>query len=358
MQKVYKILAINPGSTSTKISLFNNYNEVLSINIHHSTENLKNHAGMKAQEVFRYNAILKFLKINNISIDSINIIVGRGGFLKPLSSGTYNINQKMLEDLYTCKYGTHASNLGAILAKKLAQQNRIPTFIVDPIVVDELDDLAKITGWPEIKRQSIFHALNQKSVAKRYASSKNKKYEDINLVVAHLGGGITVACHKQGKVVEVNNGANGDGPFSPERAGTLPAFQLVQYVLNNGLTIDDVTKKLAGKGGLVAHTGINDVRILEERIFKGAPDIKILYNAMIYNIAKSIGSTSIAAKGKIECIILTGGLAHSKYLTQQIEEYVSFLAPIIIIPGENEMQALADGSLRVIFGLEKALEYI
>ena len=282
-------------------------------------------------------------------------IVGRGGLLKPVVSGTYAVNEAMLADLKSGEYGIHASNLGGVLANLLAKEACCPAFIVDPVVVDELTPVARLTGLPEMPRQCIFHALNQKAVAKRFAADKGKAYEDLNLIVAHLGGGISVGCHAKGQVVEVNNALNGDGPFSPERAGTVQAMQFAKMVKERSL--DDIKKLLAGKGGLVAHLGTNDAREVERRIHEGDKQAELVYDALIYQIARYIAANSVAVNGKIDYILLTGGIAYSKYLTARLIEKVQFIAPVEVLPGEDELQALAEGAYRVLTGKEQAKVY-
>jgi butyrate kinase len=353
----YKILTINPGSTSTKIGVYYDTTEILSQNINHSATEIAKFNSIPDQFEYRLAQINKFLETQNLTPTDFSAVVGRGGLLKPVISGTYQINTVMLEDLQNSRYGAHASNLGAILADLLAKQAGCSGFIVDPVVVDELDPVARITGHPEMAKKSIFHALNQKAVAKRLAQKLNCSYEDLNLIVAHLGGGISVGCHKQGRVVEVNNALDGEGPFSPERAGTVQAGQFARYILEKDLTRPDIAKLLAGKGGLVAHLGANDVREVQTRITSGDKQTELVFEAMIYNIARYIAAAAVPVCGKVDYIILTGGIAHSEYLTTKIKEYVGFLAPILISPGENELQALAEGAYRVLIGKETAKEY-
>jgi butyrate kinase len=352
-----KILAINPGSTSTKIAVFAGSHEVLTENISHSAEELAGFADIFAQIPFRLAKIREILKHNGLALRDFAAVVGRGGLLKPMLSGTYTVNAAMLDDLKNARYGAHASNLGAILADLLAAEASIPAYIVDPVVVDELDDVARITGRPEITKRSIFHALNQKATAKRFAHGINRKYEDLNLIVAHLGGGISVGCHRQGMVVEVNNALDGEGPFTPERAGTIQAGQFVEQVLDSGLSKGEVAKLLAGKGGLVALLGTNDAREVEKRIKAGDKQAETVYDAMIYQIARSIAAAAVPVCGRVDHIILTGGIAYSNYLTARLKEYVSFIAPVTVVPGENELQALAEGALRVLNGEEQPRVY-
>lgn len=353
----YTILTINPGSTSTKIGLYQDINEQLVTNIPHSAQDIAKFATISDQYDYRLNKINEFLASQNVDVRSLAAIVGRGGLLKPIVSGTYRVNERMLDDLKNNRYGAHACNFGAILADLLARQGGCPAFIVDPVVVDELAPAARLTGRPEITRRSIFHALNQKAAAKRFAKSINRDYNDLNLIVAHLGGGISIGCHAHGKVVDVNNALNGEGPFSPERAGTLPAMQFAEEIINQNLDLATVSGLLAGKGGLVAYLGTTDVRAVEQRAAAGDSQAALVYQAMIYAIAKSIAAAAVPVFGKVDTILLTGGIAYSQVLTAKLEEYIRFIAPVTIIPGENELQALAEGAYRVLTGEEVPQEY-
>lgn len=353
----YTILAINPGSTSTKIAVYQDTNEKFSQSLSHSTEELTGFTAITDQIDYRLDKIKAFLASEGLTAKDFSAVVGRGGLLKPMISGTYTVNDKMLADLKCGQYGAHASNLGAILANMIAKEVDCPAFIVDPVVVDELDDMARITGLPEIPRRSIFHALNQKAVAKRFAKSKNRSYEEFNFIIAHLGGGISVGCHKQGRVVEVNNALDGEGPFSPERAGTIQAGQFAKLIGKTKLVQADIAKKLAGKGGLVAHLKTNDAREVEKRLKAGDKEAELVYNAMIYQVARYISAAAVPVCGKVDYIILTGGIAYSEYLTAKLKEYISFIAPVVVIPGENELQALAEGAFRVLSGEEQAKQY-
>lgn len=354
----FLILAINPGSTSTKLAVFSDTQAVLTQNLSHGANELAGFAGIIDQFEFRRAKITEFLAAEKRDIRDFDAVVGRGGLLKPMASGTYRVNDAILDDLRQCRHGVHASNLGALLADRLAGEAGCPAFIVDPVVVDELDPVARITGLPAIEKISIFHALNQKAVAKRYAKSVGRPYEALNLIVAHLGGGISVGCHRQGRIVEVNNALDGNGPFSPERAGTLPAGQFAKLILKEGLGQDAIAKMLAGRGGLVAHLGTNDAREVEKRIAAGDERAKLVYDAMIYQIASSIGAAAIPARGRIDAILLTGGIAYSEYLTSRVADYVRFIAPVTVLPGEDEMLALAEGAVRVLSGEEEAREYV
>lgn len=352
------ILAINPGSTSTKIAVFERENLVFEEKIAHSSEELSKFDSIVAQYPFRKKLILDVIKSRGYNLSNLKAVVGRGGLLKPLEGGTYAVNQRMLEDLKNGVYGEHASNLGGILAHEIGLELGIPAFIVDPVVVDELEPVARVTGIPEIRRRSVFHALNQKAVARRLARNMGKRYDELNLIVAHLGGGITVGAHKRGRVVEVNNGLDGEGPFSPERAGRLPVMDFAKLVLTKNLTINEIKKMLAGKGGLVAYFGTNDAREIKKMIQEGNEEAKLVYEAMAYQVAREIGACAAVLCGKVDAVILTGGLAHDEMLVEWIKERVSFIAPVYVFPGEDELKALAEGALRVLSGEERPKEYV
>ncbi|SEM88163.1 butyrate kinase [Mesobacillus persicus] len=353
----YRILTINPGSTSTKIGVFSNEIPLFEKTIRHDTEMINTFDNIIEQYEFRKNTILETLDTEGINVSKLNAVCGRGGLLRPIEGGTYLVNEKMLEDLKVGYSGQHASNLGGILAFEIASGLNIPSYIVDPVVVNELDEIARISGFSLIERKSIFHALNQKAVARRVAKDLGAKYKDLNLIIAHLGGGITVGVHKNGKVVDVNNGLNGDGPFSPERAGTVPAGDLVALCYSGEFFRDEVMKKLVGQGGLVGYLGTNDAVKVEEMIEQGNKEAKLIYSAMAYQVAKEIGSASAVLYGKVDAIILTGGLAYGKGFVNEISERVNWIADVIIHPGENELQALAEGALRVLRGEEVGKNY-
>lgn len=357
MQETFRLLTINPGSTSTKIAIFDNEKPVMEQTLRHSNEELAPYHTVLEQYEFRKNVILDTLNANGINITKLSAVVGRGGLLKPIESGTYMVNEKMLEDLKNSAIGQHASNLGAIIANEIAGQLGIPAFIVDPVVVDEMDDIARISGMPEISRKSIFHALNQKAVARRAAADLGKKYEDLNLIIAHMGGGVSVGAHRKGRVVDVNNALNGEGPFSPERTGGLPVSGLVEFCYSGKYTLNEIMKKIAGKGGLVAYLGTNDGREVVKRIEAGDKQAELVYKAMAYQIAKEIGACAAVLEGKIDAICLTGGLAYDKNLVGWIKERIEFLGDIRVYPGEDEMLALAQGGLRVLRKEEEAKEY-
>ncbi len=353
----YKILVINPGSTSTKFAVYDDESEVFLENIFHTKDELAPYPDISSQYEFRMNTVLKALEERNWNITDFNAVVGRGGLLYPLESGTYEVNDKMCEHLKLGIQGEHASNLGGLIARAIADKVNIPAFIVDPVIVDEFEDVARISGCPLIKRRSIFHALNHKAVARKVADLFRKRYEDLNLIVAHLGGGISVAAHKKGRVIDVNNALDGDGPFAPERSGGLPVGDLVRLCFSGKYSYDEIISMIRGKGGLVAYLGVNDVRKVIEMIKNGNKQAELVFEAMAYQVAKEIGGMATVLEGNIDQIVLTGGIAYSEEFISKIIKRVSFIAPITVIPGEREMEALALGALRVLRGEEKAKTY-
>lgn len=354
---IFKILTINPGSTSTKIAVFDNEELVFEKTLRHSSEEIAKYKNISAQFQFRKDVIEAALDEAGVKKSELSAVVGRGGLLKPIQGGTYFVTEKMLEDLKVGVSGQHASNLGGIIANEFSKELGINAYIVDPVVVDELDCVARISGLADIERSSIFHALNQKAIARRYASEISKKYEDLNLIVAHMGGGISVGAHKTGKVVDVANALDGEGPFSPERSGGLPVGGLVKLCFSGEHTVYDVKKKISGKGGLVSYLDTNDAIEVESMIEKGDEKAKLVYSAMAYQIAKEIGACSAVLCGKVDAILLTGGIAYSKMFTEMIIEKVKFIADIKVYPGEDEMIALALGGLRVLKKEEEAKNY-
>ena len=353
----YRILVINPGSTSTKIAIYDGENEVVRMTLRHSDADLSKFATIADQSEYRENFVLKFLEENNIPLSSISSVVGRGGLLNPLAGGTYKINNAMCDFIKSAKRGEHASNLGAIIAKSIADKINVESFIVDPVVVDELEAEARIAGHPLFERISIFHALNQKAVARIAANKLGKKYEDCNFVIAHVGGGISVGAHRKGKVIDVNNALDGDGAFSAERSGGLPSGQLVDVCFSGKYSKQEVKKMLKGKGGVVAYLGTNDMIEVEKRIDAKDEKAEAIFNAMCYQISKDVGACAAVLEGKVDCIIITGGVANDKRLVDYISRRVSFIAPIEVFPGEEEMRPLALGALRVLNKEEKAREY-
>lgn len=355
--KEYRLLVINPGSTSTKIGIFDNERAVFEKTIRHDSERLNTFENIIDQYEFRKSTILETLDHEGINISKLSAVVGRGGLLRPIEGGTYNVNERMLEDLRAGFSGEHASNLGGIIAFEIATGLNIPSYIVDPVVVDELQPLARVSGVPEIQRKSIFHALNQKAVARRVAAHLEKSYSGLRLIVTHMGGGITVGAHQYGKVIDVNNGLHGEGPFSPERAGTVPVGDLVELCFSGEYYADEIMKKLVGQGGLVGYLGTNDAVKVEEMIAGGNEKAELVYDAMAYQVAKEIGAASTVLSGQVDAIVITGGLAYGKEFVKKIIERVEWIADVIVQPGENELQALAEGGLRVLRGEEEAKDY-
>ncbi len=350
------ILVINPGSTSTKIALFNNEEAMAVESLSHSPEEIKSFETIYDQKDMRTKVILEWLDKQSIAKEELRAIVGRGGLLRPMPGGTYEVTDKMIEDLKIGYQGQHASNLGGIIAKAIAEDLNIPAYIVDPVAVDEIYDVARISGMPDIPRRSLVHALNIKAVTRNVCSRIGKDFNNSSYVVAHLGGGISVAPIIDGRIVD-NNNANEDGPFSPERAGGLPVGDMVKLAYSKKYTHKELKKRIVGEAGFVGYLGTNDGRKVDELIEKGDKKAELILRAMAYQIAKEIGAMATVLCGKLDAIILTGGLAYNKKLTAWIEEYVSFIAPVEIVPGENEMQALAEGALRAVKGEEKVKIY-
>lgn len=351
------LLIINPGSTSTKIGVFEDEKELFEETLRHTNEELKKYDKIVDQFQFRKDVILKVLKEKNFDIKNLDAVVGRGGMLKPVEGGTYAVNDEMIKDLKIGIQGPHASNLGGILAKAIGDELSIPSFIVDPVVTDELDEVARLSGAPELPRVSKFHALNQKAVAKRFAKETGKKYEDLNLVIVHMGGGVSVGAHKNGRVVDVNNTLDGDGPFSPERAGSVPVGALIKMCFSGKYSEEEVYSKIVGKGGFVGYLNTNDVKGTVDKMKEGDKECEKIYKAFLYQITKAIGEMSAALNGKVDQIILTGGIAYSDTLIPDLISNVSWISPVKVYPGEDELLALAQGGLRVLNGEEKAKEY-
>lgn len=353
----HAILVINPGSTSTKIAVFSGEAREFDCSISHSAEEIGRFPTIASQYEFRERAIVDALADNNYDIAKLDAVVGRGGLLHPIPGGVYRINEAMKADLAAARYGEHASNLGALIADAFAQRLGIPAFIADPVVVDELDDVARISGHKLFKRVSIFHALNQKAVARRYAREQGKRYEDVNVIVAHMGGGVSIGFHRNGRVVDVNQALNGEGPFSPERSGTLPAGDLAKLCFSGNYTLREVLKMITGKGGFVSFLGTNDMRDVERMRSEGNQEADLYYRAFIYQVGKYIGSLAAAAHGRVDAVILTGGIAFSKDLTARIAEMVSFIAPVVVYPGEGELDALALAGRMALDGEIEIREY-
>lgn len=345
----FKILAINPGSTSTKVALFDDDTQQLDLTLRHTAEQIARFTNVIDQLQWRKDMILKALEEQGFDVGKLSAVIGRGGLVKPIEAGVYEVNEAMKRDL-TNATQEHASNLGGLIAEQIAREVGIKAYIADPVVVDEMTETARYSGLPECPRRSIFHALNQKATARLHCDKIGKRYEDLNLVVAHMGGGISVSAHCKGRVIDTNNALDGDGPFAPERAGTIPAGQLVELCFSGRYTKRDLKKKLAGKGGLVAHLGSNSVMHLIEQIEAGDKQAALVIDAMSYNISKAIGAMAAAMSGNVDGIILTGGIAYNEPVVEYIREHCSFIAPIAVYPGENEMEALMLNALVVLRG--------
>lgn len=352
-----KSLIINPGSTSTKIGVFEDETLLFEETLRHSTEEIAQYASIVDQKDFRKNIILDLMKEKDFDMKSLNVIVGRGGMLKPIPGGTYAVTDDLLEDLKIGKQGQHASNLGGILAREIGDAIGVPSYIVDPVVVDELMPIARYSGVPEMPRTSVFHALNQKAVAKRYAKEQGVAYDSLNLIVVHMGGGVSVGAHEKGKVVDVFNALDGDGAFSPERAGAVPSGALIKMCFSGKYTEKEVYKKIVGNGGFNAYLNTNDMREVGKMVDEGNKEAEEIREAFILQVAKDIGSMACVLSGKVDQIILTGGIAYNKAVTDKLIERAGFIAPVTVYPGEDELLALAQGAIRVMNGEEKAMEY-
>lgn len=356
MSELYKILVVNPGSTSTKLGLFENEKQVAEKKVNHSSEDIAQYPTILDQVGLRRQAMDEFLRETGVAPSSLAAVVGRGGLLKPLPSGTYRVNRQILEDLQTSRYGEHASNMGALLANSYTIDYGTPAFIVDPPIVDELQNIARYTGIKEIPRRSIWHALNIMAVVRQTCKNEGFDLTRDNFVVAHIGGGISVASIERGRCIDVSNGLEA-GPFTPERAGTLPTIELVNMCFSGKYTQSEMKKLLVGRGGLVNYLGTSSLFEVENRIKEGDKTFCEVFDAMCYQIAKEIGSYVAVLKGKVKRIIITGGGAKCPPLVEKVREYVSAFAPVHVVPGEDELAALALGGLRVLRKEAPASEY-
>lgn len=358
MEIIYRVLVINPGSTSTKIAIYDNEKQMFEETIRHSTSELEIFDTILDQYTYRKENILNFLQKKNIKLSTISTIIGRGGTLKPIEGGTYILENNLVDALKEAAINKgHACNLAGIIAYDISKELGINAYIVDPPCVDELEDIARISGLKGITRISTFHALNQKAVARKAAKELGKRYEDCNFIVAHIGGGISVGAHRKGRVIDVNNALDGDGPFSPERAGELPTSQLVDLCFEGRYSKQQIKKMLTGKGGIVSYLGINNMRKVEAMIEQEDEKAILIYEAMIYQVAKAIGSMATVLKGDFDQIILTGGIANSKLFCKKLKQRVGFLGSIQVLPGEDELIALAEGGLRILRKEENAKYY-
>jgi butyrate kinase len=352
------ILAVNPGSTSTKFALYEEETLIFEKSLTHSLEDISGFEKITDQFGFRKDLIMKELEERKTDLLRISAIVGRGGLVKPIESGIYKVNDKMMADLKAGLLGQHASNLGGLIADAIASElPNAEAYIVDPVVVDELQPIARISGHPEIERISIFHALNQKAVARMYAASINRKYEELNLIIAHMGGGISVGVHRKGRVIDVNNALNGDGPFSPERSGSLPAGQLVDLCFNGKFTYKEIKSMLTGKGGMVAYLGTNNFRDVCKRADNGDQKAILIRDAAAYQMGKEIGAAAAVLKGEVDAIILTGGMSHQNGHVNKIKSMVEFIAEVVAYPGEDEIKSLAFNGLLALDGKIEIKKY-
>ena len=354
----YKLLIINPGSTSTKIAVFQDKECVFKTNIKHSAEEIAPFEHIADQYHFRKDVIFSTLKEAGIELNDLSMVVGRGGLLKPLTSGIYEVNEAMKRDLVNSPVGEHACNLGGLIADDIAQSVGVKAYIADPVIVDEMEDVARFSGHPAFPRMSVFHALNQKMIARQHAPTEGKKYEELNLIGIHLGGGISVAAHKKGRVVDVNNALNGDGPFTPERSGALPSGPLMTACFSGKYTKKEIDLMLKGQGGFVAYLGTNDAMEVENQVKAGNKEWELVYRAMAYQVAKEIGGLAASAFSMdVDAIFLTGGMAYDKNFCKIIESHVGKIAPVCVYPGEDEMMALTLNGLMVLNGEVEAKIY-
>lgn len=351
-----RVLVINPGATSTKFAVFDGETVVLKQTVEHHGDDLQSFGCVYDQYQYRLDLIREALAAAKIPLASLQAVVGRGGLLKPLTGGTYMVNELMVDDMKNAERGEHASNLGSVMAFRLARELSIPAFIVDPVSVDELEPEARISGTPDLERVSMSHALNMKAVARKVAASLNKKYEDVNFVVAHLGTGVTLSAHRKGKMVEICDGKE-EGPFAPDRCGGLPASQLVKLCYSGKYTYNELRKNLFGSGGFYAYLGTKDLRQVEKMAAEGHEKAALLLKAFTYQIAKEIGAMATVLEGKVDRIVITGGIAYSQSIVEAIKRRVDFIAPVVVMAGEEELESLAAGALRVLRGEEQPLTY-
>lgn len=348
----YEILSINPGSTSTRVALYRNKSLIFSKNVVHTDEELFGFHQYIDELEFRTNVVQGIIKENAVDLSKLNAVVGRGGLIPNIHAGGYLVDESLKQLILSGNLSPHASNLGALLADKIAAPLKIPAYIYDAVTSNEFTEIAMITGIPDIRRQSMCHVLNMKAMGRKVAEKYGTRYEDLNLIIAHLGGGISIGAHKHGKIVD----AIGDdsGPFSPERAGSLPLLYVIDMCYSGNYTKQQMQKKIRGLGGIKAHLGTHDCRLVEKMIADGNKQAKLIYESEAYQIAKGIGQMAPVLRGKVDYIVLTGGMAYSQMMTNMIKEQIDFIAPIEIFPGENEMEALTFGCLRILKGEEQA----
>jgi butyrate kinase len=356
MRAPFSILVINVGSTSTKVAVYKNTEPIVTETIKYGAEELASYATLQDQLPRREQDLTEFLQKHAIGLTSLDIVISRGGLGKPGPAGAYEINDLMCEDLLTGKYGIHPSALGPAMALDIKRNNHIPAIVMDPPSTDEFESIARFSGIPDIERKSAFHALNQKAAARRAASDIGTPYERLNLIVAHLGGGITIGAHRQGRVVDCTHGLN-EGPFTPERAGALPSLDLVGLAFSGMFDKGQLQVRLVGRGGLAAYLGTTDAQQIEAMINKGDEHALTVYRAMAYQIAKDIGAMAAVLKGPADAIVLTGGLAQSVMLTDWVDEWIHAIAPVYIYPGEDEMLSMAEGAVRVLREESTIMQY-
>ena len=345
----YKVLAINPGSTSTKVALYDEERPLLDLTLRHTTEELTRFTDIIDQLDWRRGLILSALREKSFDIKELSAVIGRGGLIRPIPAGVYEVNSRMRYDLRNAQM-KHACNLGGLLAAQIAHMAGVKAYIADPPVVDEMDDVARITGMPMCPRKSVFHALNQKATARLHCERTGLVYEESNLIVAHMGGGISVGAHRQGKIVDVNNALDGDGPFAPDRAGSIPSSELIKVCFSGQYTREELLKYISSKGGMVAYLGTNSVMQVMERIEQGDQRAKKVLDALCYNVSKQIGAMAAALAGRVDGIILTGGIAYNEPVVNYISEHCAFIAPVTVYPGENELESLVANALVVLRG--------
>jgi len=355
--KDFMIMVINLGSTSTKAAVFKNNDRIHSGNLQHPRDEVSRFPDIWAQYDYRIQAIKEFLAENGMSLTDFDIFTSRGGNMKPVPGGIYEISEEMLTDIRSGRFGTHPTCVGCQIVYDWGREYKKPAIMLDPPITDEFIDLARVTGIPEITRQSSFHALNQKATARKLAADMGKKYEEISAIICHLGGGISVGAHRKGKAIDVNNALDGDGPMAPERAGAIPTASLINMCFSGEFTREQMLKKITGQGGWVAHLGTADGLELTKRIEAGDEKAKLVFEATVYQVAREVGACAASLEGKVDFIGLTGSLAHSNLLVETLSRYISFIAPIRLWPGENEIEALGAGSMRFLTGEEKPNTY-
>ena len=354
---MYRILVINPGSTSTKMAVFEDNAPVLEATLRHSAEDLEEWGSIPSQKPYRKALIEQALEKAGIGLHTLHAVVGRGGMVRPIESGTYEINEKMLEDLNGPGAASHASSLGGLIAYEFGAELGIPAYVVDPIVVDELEPVAKLSGLAGIERRSIFHALNTKSVLRKVARGLGMPYEDGRFIAVHMGGGITVSAHRYGRVIDVNSALDGDGAFTPDRTGSLPLLPLIEMCYSGDYTKEEMIEKVQRKGGLYSYLNTNDMIEAGNMVKQGDEFASLVIDSMAYQICKEIGAMFAVLEGRVNAIVLTGGIAYDQRFTALIKKRVDMLCPVITHAGENELEALAEGALRVLCGQEKASIY-